>query len=188
MKTINAIAQRVKVHPGIAGADVTNLSDDYFVFAVAQQIPSALKELTDQCMADRHMRQYVLSDPSVVTVNLDANGKGDLQPVVIDHGILIDSLHLGEIRHPAYADPLTSLPHSEGSMASNYSLMHGRYWLEGTVLHTRGTNTLTGPVGLHVPRALTLNNLHGDLTDNLVDLVVLRLRGGPVPPPSEQPK
>lgn len=188
MKTINAIAQRVKVHPGIAGADVTNLSDDNFVFAVAQQINSALNELTKRCVAESQMRQYVLTDPAVVTVNLDVAGKVDLQAAILAHGILIEYLHLGEIRHPDYTDPLTPVRANEGSMASNYDLIHGRYWLEGTILRTRGVNTLVGPTGLHVPRALTLSNLHDNLTDDLVDLIVLRLRGAPAPPPSEQPK
>lgn len=187
--TINQIVQRVKAHPGVAGSSVTSVSDDNFAYAVAQQIPSALDELTNQCLADSEMRQYTFTNPATVTVNLDVNGKVDLQATILAHGILIEHLAIGELNHAEYDDPLTRLGHSgQGATPGNFDFMHGHYWLTGFILNTRGTDgPLTGPLGLAVPAALKLNTLNIQLADPLVDLIVRRLRGAPVPPP-EAPK
>ena len=183
MTTINEIVQRVKAHPGIVGADVVNLADNDFAFAVAQVIHSALRELVEQDAANSTTRPYHITDPAVVKVTLDAAGQGNLEPLTIDHGVMLELLHFGEITHEDWDSPLTFVRHSAaGRMPSNYADFHARYWLVGKTIHARANNEpLPGDLFFAVPCVQGLNTLSPHRTTKLVDLVVARLRGVPVP-------
>lgn len=177
---LNDVIQRVKVHPGILGTDVTRLSEDNFAFAVGQQISSAINDLISP---DAGTRRYITTNPADVTVTLDAGGMADLQPLVISDGLLLEYLHMGEITHPDWDFPLVELSGSgEGALEGNLDSMFAHYWMVGTVLHTRGDGApLADDLGFAVLAVPGLNSINIQLIDDLVDMVVRRMRGVPVP-------
>lgn len=180
---LNDVIQRVKVHPGILGTDVTRLSEDNFAFAVGQQIPSAINDLLTKIAPDVGSRRYITTDPAAVTVTLDAGGKADLQPLVVSDGVLLEYLHMGEITHLDWDFPLVELSGSgEGALEGNFDSLFAHYWMVGTVLHTRGDGEpLAGDLGFAVLAVPGLDSISIQLTDDLVDMVVRRMRGVPVP-------
>jgi len=188
MTTVNEIVQRVKAHPGIVGSDVTGLADADFAFAVSQIIPSALQELYEADGVDWTTRPYTLSDPAVVTVELDDGGTADLTDLVLSHGVMLHMLHMGTISHPEWEFGLSPVgDHYHGRLASNYDTMHARYWLEGSVIHTQGDSApLEGVLAFNVPQVGGLDKLSPQRSAKLVDLVVARLRGVPVPKPEQK--
>ena len=145
----------------------------------------AIQGLVERAGMHIDKRNYVFTDPEAVTVALDANGVGDLEPLIISDGILLEGLRYGEITHPDSPFPLKPIANSaQGALASNYSSFGFlRYWLVGTKIHTTSTDgnvtPLTGSLALAVPFANGLNNLNIQMQDELIDQLVAQERGAP---------
>lgn len=183
---LNDLIQRVRSHPGVPAA-MSALGDDDFAFAVAQLVFPAMNQLSESVGQVIDQRNYVMSDPTTVTATLDADGTTNLTTLIAEKGILLERLRFGEIKHPSSVYPLKPLGGSgEGSLPSNYSSFGFlSYWVVGRTLSTRSSDNnqtpLTGDLSFAVPCVGGLDTLSPQLEDNLVDLVVTRLRGATAP-------
>mgnify|MGYP001563291250 CR=1 FL=1 len=180
MASINDICQRVKAHPAIAGTNVTSLPDDDFAFAVGQLIFPCLDELSLRVGGDPFTKHYAFTDPASVAAVLDAEGATSLATLITTNGLMLESLHNGEIRHPSSDYPLVRLAHA-GVGAGNWdSFGYLHYWLVGTKLFTRSSDDnvtpLTGSLTFACPRSDGLDTLNVGLEGMLVDM----LRGSPL--------
>jgi hypothetical protein len=146
-------------------------------------VETTVHELVASVGAQVDKRHYVFTDPEAITVVLDANGVGDLGPLIISDGILLERLRFGEITHPDSSFPLKPISSTgQGALASNYSgFGFLRYWLVGTKIHTLSTDNnqtpLTGSLALAVPFANGLANLSIQLEDDLIDILVAKVKG-----------
>ena len=182
---LNNLIHRVKSHPGIADSEVGKLADDAFAFAVSQVIFPCLNELGEGTGLIIDKRNYVMSDPLTVTTTLDADGKAEIGTLIAEKGILLERLRFGEIKHASSEFPLKPLSHSgEGNLPGNYdSFGFLKYWMVGTVLHTRSADSnatpLAGDLSFTVPRVSGLDDLSTQLEDDLTNCVIARLRTAP---------
>lgn len=182
MANLNDILQRVRAHPGVP-APIRDMGDNELAFTISQVLFPCLDELSSRLGADVFKKHYGFTDPAVVTATLDGNGVVDLAPVIIAHGLLIESLQNGEIRHPSSSQPLVRQAHA-GAGPGNYDKIYLHYWLVGMKLHTRSADNnqtpLTGDLSFACPRQQALDTLNPNQDGTLVDMLVARLRGAPL--------
>lgn len=183
---LNDLIQRVRAHPGIADSAVGKTSDDNFAFVVAQLVPSVLNQLSESTGQIIDKRNYVMSDPLSAIAPLDDEGKADLTDLIAEEGILLERLRFGEIKHPDSPYPMVPLANSaEGLLPGNWDRLFLHYWVVGSVLQTKSKNNnqtpLTGDISFAVPCVGGLDTLNPQLVDELVSLLVIRLRGATAP-------
>lgn len=180
---LNDLAQRVRSHPGIAGGAFAGLAPEDFDYAVAQVVISVLQDIGETVGRSLGTkRHYTFTDPATVTIALGVDGSADLTALIASSGLLLENLKYGEIRHPDSAFPLVPCGSSaEGSLPGNFDLIFLHYWLVGRSICTRSadanTTPLTGSLSFACPRVNGLDDISPQLEDDVVDAVVLRLKG-----------
>jgi hypothetical protein len=129
---------------------------------VALVCDRALQRLVVQRVApDKRLRPLLLTDPDTVSVAL-VSGVGDLSALVTSNRILVECLHLGRIKDPAYSYEVRELKSADqGALPNALDVLFPKYWLVGTDIYTRGSNGagLAGPLALAVPYWPTLAQL-----------------------------
>lgn len=176
MSTVNDVTQRVRAHPLIADSEVGKLADDNFASAVSQLILVCLNDLGERLARDIGKRYYSFTDPTVVAGVLDSDLAIELEAFIADEGLLLEGLGVGRIKVDSYDLPLIPLGSSEqGAMGGAYDNIFPHYWLNGTKLFTRGPEA-GDAITFACPRNPTLSELSPQLEDDLVNLLVLRLR------------
>lgn len=183
---LNDLIHRVRAHPGLP-SNISALGDDDFAFAVAQMVAPAIQQLSGNAGMVVGERHYTFSDPAAATATLDSAGVANLTTLIANQGLLLERLNFGEITHPDSAFPLVLQSHSgEGVLPGNYDTLFLHCWLVGPKLHTRSADNnvtpLTGSLAFASPRVSGLDGLNSQLDDELLTLVVLRLRGAPTSP------
>lgn len=181
---LNDLIQRVRSHPGLPSG-MSAMGDDDFAFAVGQLVFPVLNDLCEHVAADRNKRHYIFTDPLSVVATLDGSGNADLSTLITGNGILLESLKYGNIFPPVASgitQPFRMLDNAgQGQLSGAYDALILKCWLEGTVLHTKSQDNnatpLVGDISFEVPHVPGLDALNVQLEDELVDRVVLRLRG-----------
>jgi|ERR1051325_3322375 hypothetical protein len=147
------------------------------VLRIEPVIGNALNALAIRVAGNYKLRQWLLTDPSAVTVTLDSDGNADLSTIITSNNILIEYIRYGNVYHADSSYPLQWLETLDQLRTPGpYDAMFLHCSLVGTTLYTRSfddnVTPLTGDLGFAIPYVPTLSQLPESLTDDLVSTVV----------------
>lgn len=124
-------------------------------------IDSALLLLSREAAKDKDRRQNFITDRETTTLDLDANGVGDLTALIASDRILLDCLRYGEMVDPSNSNPLVE--RQQGSRPGNYDSIYNHFVLDGTKVRTQSRDNnitpLVGPLNCALVKRVTLAEL-----------------------------
>ena len=134
-------------------------------------IEDGLLILSREAAADKDRRQLYVTDRDTITLDLDANGVGDLTDLEADERVLVDCLRHGEMYHPSNPNPLVE--RQQGSRPGNYDAIYLHYSLDGRKVRTQSSDNnqtpLPGSLNVALVKWVTLTELAEQEVERLVE-------------------
>lgn len=137
----------------------------------APLIDDALLILSREAAKDSDRRQNFITDSDATTLDLDADGVGDLTTLIAAERVILDCVWRGEMFDPSNPNPLVE--RRQGSRAGNYDAIYLHYVLDGKKVRTQSSDNnvtpLVGPLNCALVKWVALPELAEDEVERLVE-------------------
>ncbi len=137
-------------------------------------IEDALLLLTRDAARDKDRRQNFITDKETTSLDLDANGVGDLSTLIASDRVLPECIRYAEMYDPSNLNPLVQ--RQQISRPGNYDRIYLHFRLDGTKIRTQSIDNnvtpLVGPLSCALVRWVTLAQLAESEVEQLVEKAI----------------